>query len=176
MILALDQSISSTGYVVFDDNNYPQDWGVISTEARTGAKKGNLKSMDDKIRRTREILHQLTELYNRWCFTKIVCEDYQGYSQNSKAADGLATARTIVASFSYLNRIELFTIPAKDAKRALTGKMTASKTEMCQAALKKYEWFTMYESKRSKDGFNGEAEHVADAIGMYLAGKIQMFY
>ena len=168
-ILSLDQSLATTGYALAF-NGEVEKIGIIKTTAEK--KKRNIGDMDDKSRRTRFIIEQLQRIIQESEVRAIVCEEYAGFSQSKTAADALATSRTVVVAVSHFFNIPMAFVPACDAKHALTGNMNASKTQMIQAAAAKYpDRFEVYKSTRSRTGFLGTAEHVADAIGIYLAAR-----
>jgi len=169
MILSLDQSIASTGFIVAK-NGTVFDHGVIVTKAEK--KKRNIGDMDDKCRRINYIISAIHKLIKTHKIKAIVCEEYAGYSQSKSAADGLATSRTIIVAISNLLEIPMIFIPAVDAKEELTGKKSASKLDMIEAAAKELnDTFEVYKSSRSKSGWDGKTEHVADAYGIYLAAR-----
>jgi Holliday junction resolvasome RuvABC endonuclease subunit len=169
MILALDQSLTNTGYIVAYKGKI-HDSGIISTESQK--KKRNIGDMDDKSRRTAYIIDQVKRLIKTHSIKAIICEEYAGFSQSKSAADALATSRTIVIAVSTLLEVPLCFVSAMDAKEALTNKRTASKDEMLEASLISYpNIMGTYKSAKAKNGFLGKGEHVADAIGIYLAGR-----
>lgn len=169
MILALDQSLTATGYVVaFKGVIY--EHGVIKTSPEK--KKRNIGSMDDACRRTLNIMEELQATIEKHDIRAIVCEEYSGYSQSKASADALATARTIVVAVSYYNNIPMFFVSQNDVKRVFAVPSKASKTDCINAIAGYYEdTFRCYTSKTSSSGWKGETEHVADAIGVYLAGR-----
>jgi len=176
--LILDQSLSSSGFIIFDGGI--KESGVILTKKENSKKKAGKKNpnynglgeMAEKCRRTREVIDGITGLIKKHNVTTLVCEDYNGFCQDSKAADALATARTVVCGIAHMLDIEFVSIPARKAKAALTGNNKASKDEMVLAAAKRApRTMSKYKSSRAKIGFNGNAEHVADAIGIYMAYK-----
>lgn len=169
MILSIDQALANSGVVVFNKKGKVKFHKVIKTASEK--KKRNIADMDDKSRRTRDIVLELDNIISKYEVEKIVCEVYGGFSQSKVAADALATARTIIVCLSQLRRIPTVYINAMDGKKALTGNKNASKVEMCKSAKEKYSWFSDYTSTRAKSGFAGEAEHVADAVGLYLAAR-----
>ena len=163
-VLSLDQALTNTGWTVFGKDKKMRGHGVIKTT--NDKKKRRLGDMDDKSRRIRDIVDALIGIVERFNCTQIICEEYAGFSQSKSAADALATARTIVVCLSKFMDIHLSYIPPCDAKECLTGNHKATKDQMCDAAGAKYKWFRKsYPSTRSKSGWVGEAEHVADACG-----------
>jgi len=172
-VLSLDQSLTNTGWVVFNRVGKAVAHGVIKTS--NDKKKRRLGDMDDKSRRIRDIVDALQNIVKEHNCQQIICEEYAGFSQSKSAADALATARTIVVCLSKFMDIYLVYIPACDAKECLTGNRKATKDQMCDAAGAKYKWFRKsYPSTRSRSGWVGEAEHVADACGMYSSACKQM--
>lgn len=172
-VLSLDQSLTNTGWVVFGKDKKMRAHGVIKTT--NDKKKRRLGDMDDKSRRTRDIVDALIVIVNQYNSQQLICEEYAGFSQSKSAADALATARTIVVCLSKFMDIHLSYIPVCDAKECLTGNRKATKSQMCDAAGKKYKWFRKsYRSTRSKDGWVVQAEHVGDACGMYASACKQM--
>lgn len=172
-VLSLDQALTNTGWVVFTKDGKAKAHGVIKTS--NDKKKRRLGDMDDKSRRIRDIVDALISLVEEHNVRQLICEEYAGFSQSKGAADALATSRTIVVCLSKFMNIYLVYIPIADAKIAMTGLRKATKSQMCDAAGAKYKWFRKhYPSTRSKDGWIGEAEHVADACGMYASANKQM--
>lgn len=169
MILAVDQSLTNTGFVVINKGSHVLS-GVISTKPEK--KKRNIGEMDDKSRRTKHIINELLHVINSYSIKIIVCEEYSGFSQSKTAADALATSRTIIVAIASIMDIPMISIPIGDVKIALTGKKTATKTEMINAASDSCEKaLAGMESNTSKNGWNSKAEHVADALGVYMASK-----
>lgn len=169
MILALDQSLTSTGYVVGKKGKICSH-GVIVTKAEK--KKRNIGSMDDACRRTRLIISDIVDQIKYFDVKAIACEEYAGFSQSKASADALATSRTIVCAVSHMMNIPMFFIPINDVKLALTRNKKASKNEMIESAYSRFpEVFESYKSERSANGWEGKTEHVADAIGVYLCAR-----
>ena len=169
MILSLDQSLTNTGYIVADCGHVLAH-GIIKTEAQK--KKRNIGDMNDKCRRTIDIIDAINKLVNEYRVKAMICEEYAGFSQSKSSSDALATSRTIVVAISRLLNVPLQYIPAMDAKKALTNNKNASKVEMIEAAANVYpDVFKSYRSERSKSGWEGKTEHLADAVGIYLAGR-----
>lgn len=169
-ILIVDQSIANTGWLLVNNKSQYVDSGVLST---VNLKKINkVRDMDDKARRTNEIIDCLKEIIFSAKVKILVCEEYSGSSQDSRSADGLSTTRTIVIALSNLLGIPLVPIRVREAKEALTKNKKADKTEMINAASKVCpKAFESLTSKQSRNGWNGKAEHIADAFGIFLASK-----
>jgi Holliday junction resolvasome RuvABC endonuclease subunit len=169
MILALDQSLTATGYVV-------ANWGKIIShgviQTKSEKKKRNIGAMDDACRRTTYIIENIVNEIRQHNVRAIVCEEYAGFSQSKSAADALATSRTIVCAISHILNIPMFFIPVDDVKFEITNNRSANKEDMIKAASRLFpEVLNNYVSSRTKNGWELKTEHLADAIGVYLCGR-----
>tara|TARA_R110002074_G_scaffold105742_5_gene228416 strand:+ start:935 stop:1483 length:549 start_codon:yes stop_codon:yes gene_type:complete len=169
MILALDQSLTATGFLV-------ANWGEVLAhgviQTKPEKKKRNIGSMDDACRRTTFIIEGIMKEIREHNVRAIICEEYAGFSQSKAGADALATSRTIVCAISHIMDIPMFFIPVDDVKYAMTGERSASKDDMIKFASKEYpDVFAKYISSRTRNGWAVKTEHLADAFGVYKAGR-----
>ena len=154
-ILACDPSLTAWGWAVMSGHQIKAT-GVIVT--KPNAKKLRIRVGDDDVRRTGEIISQLGKIIDRYNVTYIVTELPHG-SQNSRGAIMIGIVLGVLQSFNILRNIPVEWYSEADAKKALLGKISASKQETIDAIDKLYDvcWLdTKYVD-----------EAVADALAIY---------
>lgn len=160
MILALDPSLSATGWAVFDLKGKLFAKGVIKTNS-----KSKLKYVRN-AERTRQLAISVSSLIVNHHVTQIYTEVPVG-SKSATAVQALALAQGTVMTVATLEKIPIYGCMARTAKKFLTDDANASKDQMVEAAV------TLYpEVGRIKTKYEKEA--VADAVGVYkccAAGK-----
>lgn len=168
-ILSLDPSLTNTGWIVFGYFKTTDKWkevekGVIRTSSE--AKKKNIRKTDDNFRRLKHITEELCDVCERHPEIKILVFEMAVGAVSATASNALAQSKTIVACMSVFYNIPAFHFLPNEIKK-VAFKSGATKNDMISAAL---DWgidFSGYESKRSKNGWNGEVEHIADAWGAF---------
>ena len=134
-ILACDPSFTAWGWAVFQ-NHTRIDSGVIKTESQ--AKKLRIRQGDDRLRRIGEIYEELIKVINGHQIAFIVSELPHG-SQNAKAAIMMGSVAAIIEGFNKLHGIPVEWYSENDAKKALLGRISASKAEVIEAVEKTFE-------------------------------------
>lgn len=164
--LALDVALTNTGAAFFDENMELKDTAIIKT--KKSQDKKILKSID-QMNRIFEICDDLDHLVELHTPQIIVAELPTGGGHSSSAVEGMSIGKTIVCCYSNLRQIPLIPLTPTQVKK-VTGDRTASKEKMQIWAARRYPVLRQaYRSDRSKHGFTGDFEHVADAIGAYHA-------
>lgn len=128
-ILACDPSFTAWGWAVFQ-NHTRIDSGCIKTESH--AKKLKIRQGDDRIRRITEIYDELLSICLDHRIDLIVSELPHG-SQNAKAAIMMGAVAGILQGFDKLMAIPVEWYSENDAKKALLGRISASKAEVIAA-------------------------------------------
>jgi len=154
-ILACDPSFTAWGWAVLQ-NHQVIDSGCIKTKPE--AKKRRIRQGDDRVRRTSEIILSLMETMGDHTIDFIVSELPHG-SQNAKAAVMIGTVMGILQTFSELWSIPIEWYSENDAKKALFGRISASKNQVIEAVQDTFEVRLM--------GPKYVREAVADALAIY---------
>ena len=158
-ILACDPSFTAWGWVVLQ-GHMVQAAGCIKT--KPDHKKKKIRAGDDQARRVREIIQELNRIIDRHHVQYIVSELPHG-SQNYKGAIMIGVVTGIMEGFNVLRNIPLEWYLENDAKRALFGRISASKAEV-RAAVD-----DLYEVPWTGVDFRDEA--IADALAIYYAAE-----
>ena len=158
-IMACDPSFTAWGWVVLE-GHIPQAQGVIVTKPEV--KKKKIRAGDDQARRVREIIQQLDRIIEKYHVQYIVSELPHG-SQNYKGAVMIGIVTGILEGFNVLRNIPLEWYLENDAKRALLGRLSASKDEVKQAVADLYKVYWT--------GVKYADEAVADALAIYYAAE-----
>lgn len=160
-ILALDPSLTAFGWCVVQ-NNTVVDSGCIKTTPE--AKKRRIREGDDRVRRTSELIEILLNVIRKYDISFIVCELPHG-SQNSRAAVMIGIVVGMVQAISICEDIPVEWFSEADAKKALLGRISASKAEVIQ---------TIEEKLDVKiKGPKYVREAIADALAIYYVATIQ---
>lgn len=139
---------------------------------------------NDKVKYPKKVLkseilaNKIQSIFNFLDANIILCADvvYIERPSGSQDSNGMVNYAIEIAVYSYLKNkgLNVQWVKVNDVKRSLTAKKDASKQEMIEAAHKMYphslclsfDWLT------DKNGrLYNYNEHLADAIGVYLAGK-----
>lgn len=197
-LLALDVGFSATGFAVISDGE-PIYCGVLTTER--SAKKMT-RAADDFSFRSSYLAKQLVDLINEGGIYGIVGELPSVGAQNAHAMAQMAAANAIVSAVAAVANVPTEWTSPREVKLAATGFASATKRMMCEAAIKRFGGRIEHKSvkcKRTKAfpegvridqkyhilGKNwpeGLFEHIADALGAYLAlengtlARLQRFY
>lgn len=169
-ILALDVAFTHTGVAVlqFDAGT----WRPVHTSClvtKPEAKKRRIYETDDKVRRVKIICKGLAAALADYTPTLIAAElpSSGGKSANAHASMGMAIA--VVTCVSELGGVPLRNYNWDDIKLKVADKRNASKKEIQEAIVAQWPCLgDEYASKKSKTGYTGDFEHIADAIGAGL--------
>ncbi len=173
VVLLLDPALRNTGYVFLDPvSDSIVAHGVLRT--KKAAKKRHLRSADDTVAAIREILRGLRTLVEKHRPVMMVAELPVGGARSSRAAQAMAIAQAVVASVTEYLHVPLEVVAPEDVKKAATGKRAASKEEVQESIVGRWpELGPAYKSTRSASGYDGTFEHVADALGAYMAVEFE---
>jgi len=172
-VMSLDVGFSSTGYVIWDKGK-PVSCGVVKTEA---TKKKSTRIADDNATRAMEMAYAFKRIIEEHDVKGIVGELPSGGAQSARAIAHMALATGSISAIAGMAGIPCEWCTPIENKKAMTGKRSAGKDEMMDAAIKMCGG-SMRESKRAKhyslipglpEFCGGEFEHIADAVGAYYA-------
>jgi len=158
-IMTCDPSFTAWGWVVLEGHMIVKT-GVIVTKPDN--KKKKIRASEDNARRVREILQQLTKIIDEFGVTYIVSEIPHG-SKNYKGAVMIGVVTGILEGFNVLRNIPVEWYLENDAKRALFGRLSASKKQVIDAIDDLYE--VPWKGTKYWD------EAVADALAIYYAAE-----
>lgn len=158
-VLTCDPSFTAWGWAVLQ-GHMVQASGVIVTKPE--AKKRKIREGDDRSRRTREIIQQLSAIIDKYGVTFIVAEQPHG-SQNAKAAIMMGVVVGILESFNVIRNIPLEWYSENDAKKNLLGRLSATKRQVIDAIADLY--------KVNWTGTKYVDEAVADALAVYFCAE-----
>jgi len=158
MLLALDVGFRNSGWCAFKDGK-PVAWGVIQTDK---AKKKTVRMADDNAYRAGQIARQIKEIVDEHNVCAIIGELPSGGAQSARAMAQMAAATCIVGAVANILELPVEWCSPTDVKKAVTGLRSATKREVMDAVRKKFEGVDWPKTK-------GVFEHVADAVGAYLA-------
>ena len=173
-ICGLDVSLNNTGVVVMEGN----PWQIIHTQCistKPEHKKRRIYKTDDTIRRIKYIVGELTTIMDTYSPKIIVAELPVGGGQSASAVEAMAISKAVIATFSLMYKgqgLPLLAVNPMDIKKKIGGRKDASKDDIQAKIVEAFpnlraEW----ESTRSKSGFLGTFEHVADSIGAVLVSE-----
>ncbi|KKL12594.1 hypothetical protein LCGC14_2534190 [marine sediment metagenome] len=158
-ILACDPSYTAWGWAAVEGHQV-KSAGVIVTQPE--AKKRRIREGDDFVRRTNNIIKELKQIIDKYHVTYIVAELPHG-SQNAKAAKMMGAVPGILESFNVIENIPVEWYSEADAKKALLGRISASKKEVINAI------DSLYEVNWTGTKYIDEA--VADALAIYYVAE-----
>lgn len=128
-ILCCDPSFTAWGVAVLE-NHTVIAVGCLKTAPE--AKKRRIRQGDDLVRRTSELIAELIKIISKWHVEFIVAELPHG-SQNARGAVMIGIVTGILQTLSMSNNIPIEWYSEGDAKKALLGRISASKAEVIQA-------------------------------------------
>jgi Holliday junction resolvasome RuvABC endonuclease subunit len=174
-VLALDPSFRNTGYAIIGvGSSKLKDkicaTGVIKTEARN--KKSSVRAADQNLEQIQIMANALRDLIKIHKPDILVAELPTSGGKSAKAVASMAIAQAVCGTVVAYEALPYEWVTPIANKKHLTGKRTASKTEMENAVLKIYPKLRdEYTHKKGqfKGKIIGEFEHIADAIGAYEA-------
>lgn len=150
-ILALDQSLKSTGWAVFEDTEL-KDYGKFTIPAN--------QSLPNRLG---EIFVKLTCLYHDYEFDKIIFEDIQEQHKNVVTFKHLAYVQAAVLLWCYWNEVQYEILAPSSWRKILGGKFGRKREEQKQHAI-----------DLVKDCYDIEVDSdTADAICIGRAGILQ---
>jgi len=159
-ILACDPSFTAWGLAVIQ-NHTVIDHGCIRTVPE--AKKRRIREGDDRVRRASELINGIVRVINTHHIEFIVSELPHG-SQNAKAAVMIGAVAGIMQTISICLGIPIEWYSENDAKKALLGRLSATKAEVIEEVEKVLEI--------EIPGHKYYREAVADALAIYNVAQI----
>lgn len=159
IILANDPSLTAWGYVLVQDDKVLKT-GCVKTQPENKARK--IRKGDDRVRRTGELVDFLLELYNSYTISLILVEQPHG-SRNASSAVMIGIVLGVLKTFATCMDIPIEWYTEGDCKKALLGKVSATKQETIDAIQEEYTvplTFTQYID-----------EAVHDAMAVYHVAK-----
>lgn len=172
-ILACDPSVTAWGFAVMDWRGAVMEGGCVKTESL--AKKLRIRKGDDTIRRISEITNVLLYLIKEYRVTYIVSELPHG-SQSAAAAEMLGITKGIMQTLADTLNIGIEWYSEGDSKKALLGKISATKLETIQAVSKLYNIPKTGNKTKPTAPWSGVQyvdEAVADSVSVYHCAKKQ---
>ncbi len=160
-ILTNDPSITAWGWAVIH-NGKVKAAGCISTSSEQKARR--IRKGDDTVRRVSEINQALLAIIRKWDVNYIVSELPHG-SQSASAAVMIGICTGIMQTIADSMNMGIEWYSEADAKKAVAGKRSVSKTEMIETVK------SMYDILWDRAKFRNEA--IADAMAVYHVAKMQ---
>lgn len=185
-ILAIDVGFSNMGFAVVNPKRTAVDCGVFVTEK--SAKK-TTRVADDYATRSGQLAKQIAGIIHSNEICGIVAELPSGGAQNAKAIAQMNMATAILSSVASLLNVPCEWTTPSEVKRAMTGNKTASKNEIMESAIRQWGGKIVNKQTKCKKSVNFpdgertnssyffcnkfrpacEFEHIADALGAYMA-------
>jgi Holliday junction resolvasome RuvABC endonuclease subunit len=166
MILGIDPSLTGTGWCVMQKESGV--WKVVDKrilKTSPATKKKRIYKADDDARRIRYIFEGLTDVVQKYSIPLVVTEAPSGGGKSASAVKGMAFATAIVACLAEAHDLALVTVTAQASKKHNCGRATASKEEMQKAVAQRYPALGVeFASGKSKSGYTGDFEDIADSI------------
>ena len=125
-ILTCDPSFTAWGWAVIQ-NHSVIDFGCIKTAPE--AKKRKIREGDDRVRRISDLVNELLGVIDKHNIAFMVSELPHG-SQNARAAIMVGAVGAILQTISICENIPIEWYSENDAKKALLGRISASKAEV----------------------------------------------
>lgn len=174
-VISLDIAFNNTGWVVINSiNDKIIEVGVFNTVKQKG--KGVRVSFDD-ARRCGEMARQFYDVCCEHEVKAVVGELPSGGGITASAVKSMAYATSIFPVVAELAQLPCEWTDPGTVKLALCGRRNATKEEMIKAACKKF-GIEIKKKARGRDYIingvkygEGKFEHIADALGAYLACK-----
>ncbi len=156
-VLTNDPSLTAWGWAILDHHGRVMQAGCIKTKPEQ--KKRRIRKGDDNMRRISEINHVLKKIIEGYNINYIVSELPHG-SQNASAARMIGMVAGICQTISDWTDIAIDWYSEGDAKKALLGKISATKKEI-QTAVD-----AVYDVKWTGVKYKDEA--IADALAIHF--------
>lgn len=158
-LLSLDVGMRGCGWVVFDASD-PLACGTIVTEKD---KRKTVRQSDDNAHRAAVLATGIRTICRNYQVAGIIGELPSGGALSAKAMKHMALATGVVAATAAVLDIPVEWTDPNSVKLALCGYRSASKDEMMNAAKAKFGDLAMFPKQK------GNFEHIADALGVFLA-------
>lgn len=131
--LAIDASLSSTGWAVLNENNDVINCGKICTK-----KNDKMDAIEDEDNRINFISKQLLSICLNNNVQARAVEEAQFMYKNSKTGMQLSRLRGGISVLLSLANIKIKYIPPTVIKKIITGSGNAEKEEVADAIIKRY--------------------------------------
>ena len=168
-VLSLDPALAHTAGVLFVDSK-PTAFEIFDT-VKEDSKW--LTAAEKDQHRVEALVRQINKWIEDYQPDVICTEQPLSTAKSSAALKALSMIGGVLYTFpeTHPSKIPWVFLRVHDIKQALLNKRRATtKLEVIEAVTKKYpevaEWLT---SDRSKTGYHGRAEHISDAIAVYIA-------
>jgi len=162
MAIALDPSFTNTGYVVFDSGRKSlKAHGNIRT--KNESKKRGIYVADDTARRISDITDEMVTLIEKYRPSVFYVETVSGGAKSSRAAIGLAIAKSFTTIIPRMYGIPVMWLSAGDVKKKMTGNSNASKKDVADAVRKRFPTVKWPTAKTI-------VEHQLDAAAVLITG------
>lgn len=170
IVYALDVALRNCGVAVIQ--NHKNNWRLIHDQIIKTKKTPGLLVAEDEVCRMQHIMSELAKLYRRWVPTAFVAELPHGGARNAKAMRAMSLGKGGIIGAAATLGIPLIHVTPTEVKMAATGYKDAEKDEVIDEIVKLFPSLkSKYRSERAASGWTDEFEHVADAIGAFIAGK-----
>ena len=200
-VLALDVGFDNTGWAVMGTDrdagkDIIVDVGCITTSK--SPKKTKVRLADENAMRGAQIASKLAQIVREWGCHCMIGEMPSGGAQSALSMRAMAAATTAVSATAAVLEIPAEWCSPTDVKLATFGLKSATKDEVMNAVVEKYDWWvdkkshytTITRGKRKGEKKlvvcktfhvpcsgefktrkipGGTFEHIADAIGAYWA-------
>lgn len=155
-ILVNDPSLTAWGWAVVSGSGKVVDCGAIRTQP--SHKKLRIRKGDDRVRRISELNNRLLELIQEYNIKYLISELPHG-SQTASAAVMIGITAGIMQTIGDCLDIPVEWYSEGDAKKAISGKQSVSKSNMIELIREEYDpEFT---------GVKWKDEAIADALAIY---------
>ena len=168
VVLALDASFRHTGYAVISpETDEVVDHGVLDVERIT--RKRGVRASDATIEEIRALWKRLRKLVEEHSPVAMVIETPTCGGKSARAVAAMSIAQAACAILTEESGLPVDWVVPSDSKKSFAGSRTATKVDMEKvAAIRWPDVAEAYKSARSKSGYNGKFEHVADALAAYV--------
>jgi Holliday junction resolvasome RuvABC endonuclease subunit len=161
-ILTNDPSMTAWGWAVVNAHGSVIACGCIKTAPEQ--KKRRIRKGDDTVRRASEIIQKLNSYIKHYQIKHILSELPHG-SQNASAAVMIGMVTGIMQTLADVHNLGIEWYSEGDSKKALLGKLAATKDETIRAIHAKYDnWRT---------GVKYMDEAIADALSIHYCAMQQ---
>jgi Holliday junction resolvasome RuvABC endonuclease subunit len=185
-VLALDMTLTNTGFSVWQygvgrvdgaapPERLPVTCGCITPEIV----KSRDYAMVQDIRRCQELDRLLTRVLQANHVQAVVVELLEG-TQNARAAQTFGLVTGVLASIMERFKLPFYAYRAQAVKKALTGRQSATKEEMIQAADELFPGFfakngfaKKLRKGQTKSQWPTKLEHVADSVCLMIYAEQQ---
>lgn len=146
--IGIDQSYTSTGFVVLDENKKMLDCKVFTTDKK-----------DDIFKRAWELSNDIVREVNKYEECKIAIEGLAFAMRGNATRDLAGLQFSIVSKIKYMIEKEIDIVAPPTLKKSATGNGKASKEEMIEALPKDvYEVFTGEKNWKKSRGLTDVAD------------------